>query len=347
LQPSLPLVHGGAMTLALSTVFNKKGLLKRLGALLALYAFWKKFIRPRIRISLKGRIVIITGCGGGIGSACVRKFLAEGAIVFAGVRRQASIDEWEAYKQQRGSNSPGELVPIMLDVTKDEQVEEAVKAVEQRGAPVAALVNNAGVSAFGFVECLPLERYKQCMEANYLGTVRVTKAFLPLLRRDRGRMVMVGSAGDRNPAGFGSAYLSSKAAVAWFTECLRQEMARFGVLVPLVEPGFFASGLLNSGASNGKKESAGMAEQVYGNHDAMMTEVRKPIEFAERLNGGPEGMEKACGGAVVEAACARWPLARNVVGIDANLILRWVPYLPTSLLDFEFAMRHRRVHPAV
>merc|ERR1719375_397547 len=121
---------------------------------------------------------------------------------------------------------------MLLDVTKDDQVADAVEAVRKRGAPLAAIVNNAGVSAFGFVECLPLERFRQCMEANYLGTVRVTKAFLPLLRRDRGRMVMVGSAGDRKPAGFGSAYLSTKAAVAWFTECLRQEMARYGVLVP-------------------------------------------------------------------------------------------------------------------
>lgn len=300
-------------------------------------------------MSLKGRIVLITGCGGGIGAACVRRFLAEGAIVFAACRREASLDEWRAYDAQRGSGAPGELVPLLMDVTSDKQVADAVEAVKRRGAPLAALVNNAGVSAFGFVECLPLERYRQCIEANYLGTVRVTKAFLPLLRKDRGRMVMVGSAGDRNPAGFGSAYLSSKAAVAWFTECLRQEMARFGVFVALVEPGFFASGLLASASANGQRESSeeGGMVAVYGKHAAMMNEVQKPIEFFERLNGGFDGMETACGGAVVDAACTRFPLARNVVGIDANLFLRWVPYLPTNVLDWEFAMRHRRVHPVL
>lgn len=327
---------------------KKRGVaLKRFGVALALYALWRKLLRPRIKKSLKGKIVLVTGCGGGIGAACVRRFLAEGAIVFAGCRREASLEEWRAYGRQRGSGAPGELVPLMLDVTIDKHVVEAVEAVQRKGAPLAAIVNNAGVSAFGFVECLPLERYQQCIEANYIGTVRVTKAFLPLLRRDKGRMVMVGSAGDRNPAGFGSAYLCSKAAVAWFTECLRQEMSRFGVKVLLVEPGFFASGLLTSAAATGKRESTEVSEivRVYGNHDAMMTEVRKPIEFMERLNGGLGGMESACGGAVVDAACTHFPLARMVVGIDANLALRWVPYLPTFVLDWEFAMRHRRVHP--
>lgn len=320
---------------------------KTVVALALLFVFWRLFIRPRIRNSLKGKIVVVTGCGAGIGAACVRRFLAEGAIVFAGVRRQASIDEWHEYNKARGSEAPGELIPIMLDVTSDKQVEDALKIIADRKEPFAALVNNAGVSAFGFVECLPLDRYRQCIEANYLGTVRVTKAFAPLLRRDRGRMIMVGSVGDRNPAGFGSAYLSSKAAVAWFTECFRQEMTRFGVRVCLVEPGFFASNLLASGSSNGQKESADKGEiaAAYGSFDAMMSEVRKPIELMEKLNGGFGGMESACGGAVVDAACTRFPLARSVVGVDAYLFLRWVPYLPTWILDFEFAMRHRKVHP--
>lgn len=98
-----------------------------------------------------------------------------------------------------------------------------------------------------------------------------------------------------------------------------------------------------------KKESSTENElvRVYGDHDAMMNGVRGPIEMAEWINGGLTGMESVCGGAVVEAACARWPLARNVVGIDANLVLRWVPYLPTDIIDFLFAMRHRQVHPTI
>jgi len=313
------------------------------------YLFWNKFIRPKLRFSLKGKVVVITGCGGGIGAACARRFVQEGAIVYAGVRRQASIDEWHGFNKERGANAPGELIPIMMDVTSDQQVEEAIQVISRRKEPLAALVNNAAVSAFGFAECLPLDRFRQCIEANYLGTVRVTKAFAPLLRRDRARMVMVGSVGDRNPAGFGSAYLSSKAAVAWFTECFRQEMSRFGVRVCLVEPGFFSSGLLTSGSSNGREESVAEGDigKAYGGFNAMMDEVQKPIEFMEKLNGGFDGMERVCGGAVVDAACEHFPLTRGVVGVDAKLILWWVPYLPTWLLDAEFAMRHRKIHPSI
>merc|ERR1719387_200299 len=99
------------------------------------------------------------------------------------------------------------------------------------------------------------------MDVNYIGTVRVTKAFLHLIRRDKGRMIMVGSVSDRNPAGFGSAYVSSKAAVAWFTECLRTEMTRFASLWPLLSQasslqGFSLAPLrTGSGKAQRKEES--------------------------------------------------------------------------------------------
>ena len=104
-------------------------------------------------------------------------------------------------------------------------------------------MNNAGISAFGWAEELPLARYQKNMDVNFFGAVRVCKAFLPTIRENKGRVVHMGSISDRMPSAFGSSYISSKAAMACYTDCLRQEVYRFGVKVSLIEPGFFATAL--------------------------------------------------------------------------------------------------------
>ena len=118
-----------------------------------------------------------------------------------------------------------------MDVTKEEDVQAAVDCVIKTGLDLALVVNNAGISAFGYSEFLPMKRYKANAEVNYFGAIRVTKAFLPLLRKSRGRLINMGSMGDRMPSAFGSAYLSTKAALASFSDCVRQEVHRFGVTV--------------------------------------------------------------------------------------------------------------------
>merc|ERR1719401_3081306 len=97
-----------------------------------------------------------------------------------------------------------------------------------------------------------MDCYEKIVNINLLGVIRVTKRALPFLRRSKGRLVTMGSLGCRMPSAFGSAYLPSKAGVATFQDCVRQEMYRFGVRCSLVEPGFFATGMLHRSAEIGK-----------------------------------------------------------------------------------------------
>ena len=83
-------------------------------------------------------------------------------------------------------------------------------------------------SAFGWAEMLPLWRYQRNMEVNFFGTVRLTQAFLPMIRASKGRVVNIGSIGARMPSSFGSAYLSTKSAMVSYSECVRQEVKRMG-----------------------------------------------------------------------------------------------------------------------
>ena len=162
---------------------------------------------------------------------------------------------------------------------------------------------------------LPFSRYQQNMEVNYFGTIRVTQAFLGQLRRrkdGRGRLVNIGSIGARMPSAFGSAYLSTKAAMLSYSECVRQEVHRFGMSVASIEPGFFATGLLTDASKNGAAESRNESQRgVYPSYDVKMAATAKTIQGLEQLNGGVSG-SRCVADAVIDACCSRLPKRRCV-----------------------------------
>jgi len=298
------------------------------GSIVILCVFWRLLLRPRFKLSLRGKTVIVTGCDSGFGRALAERLCSEGCFVFAGCLTSASVDELAA-KHMEG------MKPFILDITKEADVMKAVALVEST-RPLHAVINNAGISAFGYAELLPIQRYKINAEVNFIGAVRMCKAFLPLLRKTTGRIVNVGSVGGRMPSAFGSAYLPTKAAMASFSDCLRQEVHRFGIRVLLIEPGFFKTSLLTSGAKNGGIECKHATSEVlaaYGDFSQKMEQTATPIQMFEKLNGGVEGVRAVCD-SVVDALSNKFPLPKYVVGWDANLLLQWLPYVPSTLVDW-------------
>nr|XP_014428905.1 estradiol 17-beta-dehydrogenase 2 isoform X3 [Pelodiscus sinensis] len=125
-------------------------------------------------------------------------------------------------------------VQIMLPVDK--------KAVLITG--LWGVVNNAGVLGFpGDGELLPMSMYKQCMEVNFFGPVEVTKMFLPLLRKSKGRLINISSMAGCIPLARFAAYGSSKAALSMFSGVMRQELAQWGVKVAAVHPTGFRTSI--------------------------------------------------------------------------------------------------------
>ncbi|KAG7248827.1 hypothetical protein CRUP_021004 [Coryphaenoides rupestris] len=100
-----------------------------------------------------------------------------------------------------------------------------------------ALVNTAGVSTFGEVEFTSMDTYKQVSEVNLWGTIRVTKAFLPLVRKAKGRVVNLAGVYGRLGLALRSPLCVSQHGVEAFSDCLRHEMRPWGVAVSVVEPG--------------------------------------------------------------------------------------------------------------
>lgn len=164
--------------------------------------------------------ILVTGTSSGIGRATALHLAAAGHHVYAGVRRPADAPP-------PTSADVGEITPLPLDVANPAQITAAADTVASHtgNAGLDGLVNNAGVGVFGPLELIPVEQFRRLLEVNVTGQLAVTQAFLPLLRRARGRIIMIGSIGARFTPPFVGPLAASKSALATIGEALRQELA--------------------------------------------------------------------------------------------------------------------------
>ncbi|XP_059587265.1 D-beta-hydroxybutyrate dehydrogenase, mitochondrial [Alligator mississippiensis] len=200
---------------------------------------------PRGALPVEGKAVLITGCDKGFGHALAKQLHAKGFTVFAGC-----LQTGENGARELESMQSDRMKVLQLNVCSDQEVAQAVdfvkKKLKEPEKGLWGVVNNAGVTTFGDVEFTHLDKYREVADINLWGTVRVTQAFLPLVRRARGRVVNVSSMYGRIVSPSRSCYCVSKFGVSAFSDCLRQEMYRWGVRVILIEPGNFmaATGIL-------------------------------------------------------------------------------------------------------
>src|SRR5215469_8745133 len=124
--------------------------------------------------------VLVTGASTGIGRACALRLDRLGHRVYAGVRTQEHAKQLSELGSDR-------LVPLLLDVTNQAQIEDAAARIGQDGDGLAGVVNNAGIGLTGPIEYLPVDTWRQQLDVNVIGQVAVTKAMLPLIRSGSGR----------------------------------------------------------------------------------------------------------------------------------------------------------------
>lgn len=176
---------------------------------------------------------VVTGASSGIGAATVRRLRAEGWDVLAAARR---ADRLDALAGETGA------VPVVADVTSDDDVARLAEAASARG-PVHALVNNAG-GALGLdpVATGALADWRAMYEVNVLGALRVTQALLPALRTSgRGDVVMLTSTAGHGTYPGGGGYVAAKHAERTIAETLRLELVGEPVRVVEIAPGMVAT----------------------------------------------------------------------------------------------------------
>lgn len=263
--------------------------------------------------------VVVTGASTGIGRATALTLAEAGYHVFAGVRNDAAGAALTGLTR-------GTVTPMLLDVTDRGAVTAAVATVEravgERG--LAGLVNNAGVGVTWPMESIPMEVLRWQFDVNVFGQLAVIQGFLPLVRRAAGRLIDIGSIGDRLTLPFGGPLTSSKWAFASITEALRLELRPWGIHVVLVEPASIrteAVGKIMADTQRVLEQFDETQRALYA--DAYRSMTRRGLA-REKAGSSPQVVADV----VLRALTARTPRTRYLVGKDARrlaIVARWVP----------------------
>ena len=262
------------------------------------------------------RAVLVTGASSGIGRASALRLARAGWRVYAGIRRDEDADRAAAEG----------LVPVTLDVTSEPQIAVAAEALAEN--PLTGLVNNAGTAVPGALEFLPLEELRRQLEVNLIAQVAVTQAFLPQLRRSRGRLVFVGSIAGRSALPFLGAYAASKHALEGVADALRLELSPWNIHVAIVEPGTIATAIWRKGAATADEIGAQLPPEAADLYGAAGAAFRRAAVAAD-ARAEPAGRVAA---AVEHALTSSRPKARYLVGKDARRRAR-LERLPTRVRD--------------
>lgn len=243
----------------------------------------------------------ITGAGRGMGIDIAKAALAAGHNVVASGRRTSTV-----------STAVGEhenLLVVGLDVTKPADSEAAVAAALDRFGGIDVLVNNAGNFFAGYFEELSPEQVRAQLETNLFGPMNVTRAVLPVMRRQRsGHVVTLTSVAGIVGVDFCSAYATSKFGLEGWMETLHSDLEPFGIRTTIVEPGFFRTELLVESASAIWPELS---------IDDYAPRTKETIAAWKGMNGAQAGDPAKLGAALVEIVAQPEPPQRWAAGADA------------------------------
>ena len=172
--------------------------------------------------------VLITGASSGIGEETAKKLLAEGYTVYVAARRIEKL---------RGLEDLGAHA-IEMDITTEEDIVAAVDRITAEQGGIDILINNAGFGMYGAMEDTTLDDARYQFEVNLFGLARLTQLALPYMREQgAGKIVNISSMGGKIYTPLGSWYHATKHALEGWSDCLRLELAPFGIDVIIIEPG--------------------------------------------------------------------------------------------------------------
>lgn len=258
-------------------------------------------------MSGKGAIVI-TGASTGMGEYCAVELANLGYRVFAGVRK---VSDGDALKKQVPT-----IEPLLIDVVDEAQVREAAKTVEQalNGQPLLALWNNAGISVNGPIEFLPVSEVRRQLDVNVIGQVAATQAFLPMLRKSKGRILITGSIGGFFTTPMLTPYCMSKYAMEALADGLRRELRPFGVHVVLLEPGGIKSKIFEKGIGQSEEFIQSAPPAMMETYGWLVGALRKIAPQMEARAHSPAEVQRC----VLHALESPTPKTRYRMGADST-----------------------------
>jgi NAD(P)-dependent dehydrogenase (short-subunit alcohol dehydrogenase family) len=247
------------------------------------------------------KIWFITGASRGMGLDFARAVLAAGHAVVATGR--------DSERVAKALGQSDDLLPVKLDVTSRADAEAAVRASVERFGRIDVLVNNAASFYAGYFEELTPEQMERQLTTSLIGPMNVTRAVLPVMRKQRlGHIISISSsAGLGAGYDFVTAYAASKFGLEGWMESLSAEVAPFGISTTIVNPGFFRTELLT-------EQSTNYAEPSIRDYD----ERRGPLlEYWKAQNGQQSGDPAKLARALITIASQQPPPRRFIAGADA------------------------------
>jgi 3-oxoacyl-[acyl-carrier protein] reductase len=215
-----------------------------------------------------GRVALVTGGNRGIGLACARA-LAEAGFDVAVTSRSSDVEGF---------------LTVRCDQTDPDQVDAAVKAVEEQLGPVEVLVANAGITKDGLLLTMSDESFTSVLDANLTGTFRlVRRCARGMLRLKKGRIILVGSVVGLTGGGGQVNYAASKAGLVGIARSVARELGSRGITANVVAPGFIDTDMT---AELGDDRKAAIVGQVPLGRLAQPEEVAAVVAFLASESAG-------------------------------------------------------------
>ena len=253
-------------------------------------------------MSAKTRNVwFITGAGRGMGADFARAVLAAGHALVATGR--------DSERVSKVLGQSHDLLTVKLDVTQGRDAEAAVQSAVERFGRIDVLVNNAASFYAGFFEELTPQQIERQLATSLVGPMNVTRAVLPVMRKQRSGHIISISSSAGLAAGFDfvSAYAASKFGLEGWMESLQAEVAPFGIHTTIVNPGFFRTELLTEQST----DYAALSIEDYAERRAAQ------LEFWRAQNGQQSGDPAKLARALITIASQEPPPRRFIAGADA------------------------------
>ncbi|MDH5230315.1 MAG: oxidoreductase [Gammaproteobacteria bacterium] len=259
---------------------------------------------------------LVTGASSGMGKAIAKQLLNDGLNVYVAARRLESMQDLA----DKGARL------IKLDLSKASSIEQAVNAILSQQTHIDVLVNNAGHSVYGAVEDMPLSTARYLFEVNLFGLAHLSQLLLPSMRRHGGaKIINISSMGGAIYTPLGAWYHASKHALEAWSDCLRLELAEFGVKVVIVQPG-----IINTGLAHTLIESI-MQISGSGDYQALARRVQQQTQqvYQAHRSSPPQLVAKT----VANIIKSKRVKHRYAVGKYAHLLIRLHQHLPTRWFD--------------
>lgn len=262
------------------------------------------------------KVILITGASSGIGYDSAIALAKQGHKVYAAARR---VEKMEPLKEFG-------IIPISLDVTDDNSMQECVKSVLDAENRIDVLINNAGYGYFGAIENVTMAEARRQVEVNVFGLARMCQLVLPIMRKQgSGRIINTSSVAGRAVLPFGGWYHVSKYSVEALSDALRMEMKPFGIDVVMIEPGGIRTAWGHIAADNLAESSKGTPYESAAMNEAAMLH----LAYDSKWMSSPKVVARAMSNAVNR----RHPRARYRIGAFSGTIVFFHWLLPAKWWD--------------